>query len=344
MPVKRILTGIRPTGSLHLGHYKGALEMWVELQNTGEYECFFLIADVQALTTHIDKPQIIEEAVKEVALDFLAMGLDPTKPNVNFVLQSSVPELTELTTYFTMLIPFSEMERNPTIKAEKKQFGSATTAGFMVYPISQAADILLFTPNPAETGNYLLVPVGEDQVPHLEGTNRVARAFNRRYGKVFLECTAKIGKVGRLVGTDGSSKMSKSLKNIIQLKDTPETVEKVVKSMFTDPKKLRMGDPGHPRKCPVFIYHGIFGSDSKAQQMRSKDCRLGKLGCVDCKKALTAELNALLDPVRARREKAETAPIGDYLRDGAAKAREIGATTMEAVREAMHLTYQSIFR
>lgn len=341
---KRILTGIRPTGKLHLGHREGALNMWVEFQNTGEYECFFLVADKQALTTHIDRPQIIEEAVREVVLDFLAVGLNPTKPNVNFVLQSGVPELAELTDYFTMLVQFSEMEKNPTIKAEKKQLGSAITAGFMIYPISQAADILLFTLDPAEAGNYLLVPVGEDQVPHLEGTNRIARAFNRRYGKVFLECTAKVGKVGRLPGTDGSKKMSKSAGNVIQLSDTPEVVKKAVMKMFTDPKKIRMGDIGHPKKCPVFIYHEIFGNNLEDQKLRSKDCRLGKLGCADCKKSLVVTLNTLLDPIRDRREKAEQEPIGDYLISGTNRAREIAQNTMDAVRKAMHLDYPSIFK
>jgi len=184
MAIKRILTGIRPTGALHLGHYAGALKQWVEFQEEN-YECFFLIADVQALTTHIDKPRIIEQSVREVMLDFIGVGLDPTKKNVHFVLQSSVPELTELTTYFTMLVPFSEIKRNPTIKTEMAQLKSAITAGFMIYPISQAADILLFSPFPPKKGDELFVPVGEDQIPHLEATNRIAKTFNKKYGSFF---------------------------------------------------------------------------------------------------------------------------------------------------------------
>lgn len=341
MAVKRILTGVRPTGSLHLGHYVGALKMWVELQDMGLYECFFLVADVQALTTHADRPDVIEEAVREVALDFIAVGLDPTRENTYFVLQSGVPELTELTAYFSMLVSFSRITKNPTIKAELEQLDSSPTAGFMIYPISQAADILLFTPYPAELNDYLLVPVGEDQVPHIEEAADIARIFNNRYGKVFLKCEAKVGLVGRLVGTDGQAKMSKSLGNVIQLKDEPETVTKTVLGMFTDPTKQRLGDSGHPDECPVYIYHQAFG-DPKTLDKRVEQCKAGELGCVACKQDLARVLNALLGPIRDRRRKAETAPIGDYFRQGTAKAREIASITMKAVREAMHLTYPSI--
>lgn len=340
MAVKRILTGIRPTGALHLGHYVGALKQWVSLQD--EYECFFLIADVQALTTHVDQPAVIEDAVREVTLDWIGVGLDPTRPNVHFVLQSGVPELTELTAYFTMLVPFAEMERNPTIKAERAQLDSAPTAGFMIYPISQAADILLFTPSPPKRGDKLLVPVGEDQVPHLEGSNRVARCFNRRYGKVFLECTPKVGDVGRLPGTDGQAKMSKSLNNAIQLKDPPEVVAQLVRKMFTDKTKLRKDDPGHPYECPVFLYHNAFG-DGSVLPDRAAGCKSGRLGCVECKQDLVRVLNAFLDPIRARREEAEKIPLDNYLREGTAEARKVAAVTMEAVHRAMHLDYPSVF-
>ncbi len=340
MAVKRILTGIRPTGALHLGHYAGALKTWVELQET--YECFFLLADLQALTTHADKPDLIEESVREVVLDFLAVGLDPSRDNVHFVLQSHLPELTELTAYFSMLVPFSEMERNPTIKAEKEQLGAAPTVGFMIYPVSQAADILYFTPYPAEKGDELLVPVGEDQLPHLEGTNRVARSFNRRYGNVFLDCTPKVGEVARLVGTDGQAKMSKSLGNVIQIKDDPETVQKIISKMFTDPAKIHQGDPGHPDQCPVFLYHQTFG-DKDGLVERAKKCSEGTLGCVECKGNLASAINGLLEPMRARRKQAEKSPLGEYFSKGTEKAREIGKATMEATRKAMHLDYPRIF-
>ena len=341
MSVKRILTGIRPTGALHLGHYVGALKRWVSLQDEDKYDCFFLIADVQALTTHVDKPAVIEEAVREVALDWVGVGLDPTRPNVHFVLQSSVPELTELTVYFSMLVRLKEVLRNPTIKSELAQLGADPTVGFIDYLGSQAADILGFTP-PPQKGNKLLVPVGADQVPHLEFTNVVARRFNRRYGKVFLPCTAKVGDVGRLPGIDGKAKMSKSLNNAIQLKDSPEAVERLVKKMFTDKTKLRKDDPGHPEECPVYLYHQAFG-DSKALDERAAKCRSGELGCVNCKKDLVEALNAFLDPIRARRKEAEKMPLGDYLREGTAEARKVVAVTMEAVRKAMHLDYPSVF-
>jgi len=343
MTTKRILTGIRPTGALHLGHYVGALEQWLRLQD--DYECFFLIADVQALTTHADQPELIERAVREVILDWIAVGLDPTRDNVHFVLQSGVPELTELTAYFTMQVKLSEVLRNPTVKAEQAQLeeqGRSITVGFASYPVSQAADILLFAPIPPGEDDELLVPVGEDQVPHLEATNRVARQFNRRYGRVFLDCSAKVGKVGRLPGTDGSGKMSKSVGNVIMLKDSAETVRKQVMSMYTDPKKLRKGDAGHPDDCPVYMYHQAFGSGAGLEK-RAERCKAGDLGCVECKRDLVKVLNAFQEPIRVRRAEAEEEPLGDYLRSGTERAREVGGATMEAVREAMHLNYPSVF-
>jgi len=340
MAIKRILTGIRTTGPLHLGHYVGALRQWVPLQE--DYECFFLLADIQALTTHVNRPSVIEESVREVALDWIGVGLDPTRKNVHFVLQSGVPELTELTVYFSMLVRHKEILRNPTIKAELAQLGADPTVGFMTYPVSQAADILLFTPYPPRKGDELLVPVGEDQVPHLEGTNRVARSFNQRYGCVFLECTAKVGEVGRLPGTDGKGKMSKSLGNVIQLKDDPDSVCRQVMKMFTDPEKLRKGDAGHPERCPVYLYHQAFGNPSRLDD-RAARCRSGELGCVECKRELVRALNTFLDPIRARRKEAEQMPLGEFLREGTEKAREIGQVTMAAVRKAMHLNYPSIF-
>lgn len=340
MNIRRILTGIRPTGALHLGHYVGALKQWVSFQKEG-YECFFLIADVQALTTHADQPKLIEDSVREVLLDLMAVGLDPRRENVNFILQSAIPELTELTSYFTMLVPFTAMEHNPTIRAERKQLNSSPTAGFMIYPISQAADILLFTPYPPHGLDVLLVPVGEDQLPHLEETNKIARKFNEQYEQVFLECIPKLGDVGRLVGIDGKEKMSKSLDNVILLKDSAETVEKQVRKMFTDPKKERKGDAGHPDDCPVYLYHRSFGN-KETFTARKESCIKGSLGCVECKKDLAVDLNAFLAPVRARRAQAEEMPLGKIIRQGNRKAREIGAVTMQAVRKAMHLDYSSI--
>ncbi|MBW6442107.1 tryptophan--tRNA ligase, partial [Patescibacteria group bacterium] len=250
--LKRIMTGIRPTGPLHIGHYVGALKNWVKLQD--DYECFFMIADVQALTTHVDSPQIIENSVREVIMDFFAVGLDPKKPNVHFILQSAIPELAELTVYLSMVTPFTWMQSNPTIQTEMKQLGKNISTGFMYYPVSQAADILFASPDPNTSEDPILVPVGEDQIPHLRDTNSIVSAFNRTYSPTFVECEGLVGEVARLVGTDGQAKMSKSLNNSIFLKDDEATIEKMVKSMFTDPNRIHPNDQGNVDGNPVFIY------------------------------------------------------------------------------------------
>lgn len=360
MATRRILTGFRPTGPAHLGHWVGALKQWVPLQDEG-YDCHFLVADVQALTTHADNPGLIEWAVRELTLDWIAVGLDPTRPNVHFVLQSGVPELYELSELLAMIASVNEILRNPTIKSEVTQItgvqlspdeeigaeelraaGGKITVGFFRYPVSQVADIELFAPQPPKEGDELLVPVGADQVPHLEYTNVLARRFNRMYGRVFLPCTPKVGEVGRLVGTDGNAKMSKSLDNAIYLGDDAKVVEAKVRGMFTDKTKIRKDDPGHPDTCPVSIYHNAFG-DGEAAKRIHEECAGGRRGCVACKKELAAALNGFLDPIRARRKEAERMPIAKYLREGTERAREVGAVTMRAVREAMHLDYKTIF-
>lgn len=360
MATRRILTGFRPTGPAHLGHLVGALNQWVPLQNEG-YDCHFLVADVQALTTHADNPKLIEWAVRELALDWIAVGLDPTRPNVHFVLQSGVLELYELSELFAMIASVNEILRNPTIKSEVTQItgvqlspdeevgaeelraaGGKITVGFFRYPVSQVADIELFAPQPPKEGDELLVPVGADQVPHLEYTNVLARRFNRMYGEVFLPCIPKVGKVGRLVGTDGDAKMSKSLNNAIFLGDDAEVVETKVRKMRTDTTKIRKDDLGHPDTCPVFIYHKAFG-DAGTAEVINEECATGRRGCVACKKELAAGLNTFLDPIRARRKEAERMPIAKYLREGTARAREIGNVTVRAARKAMHLDYPTIF-
>lgn len=364
MTTKRILTGIRPTGPLHLGHYVGALKQWIELQD--EYECFFLIADMQALTTHVDQPQLIEEAVRDVMLDWISVGLDPKRANVYFVLQSAILELTELTAYLSMLMPFTRLGHNPTIRAEAKRLeddGKSVSAGFKIYPVSQAADILLFTPYPRGEGDELLVPVGEDQIPHLDDTNYLAEKFNKLYGDTLLACTPKVGNVGRLPGIDENpekkensgeedsaeegkktKKMSKSAGNALFLKDDPARVRKLVAKMFTDKDKIYKGDPGHPDKCPVYMYHYAFNDDLASLRIRDLHCKIGTLGCVECKRDLAELLNNFLNPFRARRAQAEVeAPLGEYLARGTEKAREIGQKTMTAVRTAMHLDYPTVF-
>ncbi|MFZ2663964.1 MAG: tryptophan--tRNA ligase, partial [Patescibacteria group bacterium] len=229
--IKRVLTGIRPTGPLHLGHYAGALKQWVPLQD--EYECFFMIADIQALTTHVDNPRLIEDSVREVALDFLAVGLDPTKPNVHFILQSAIPELTELTVYLSMVTPFTWMQSNPTIQSEMKQLGKEVSTGFMYYPVSQAADISFVSPDPKDSDEPILVPGGDDQVPHVRNQNSIISAFNRTYSPTFVGSKVLLGDVKRLVGTDGQAKMSKSLNNAIYLGDEEKVIEKKIQSMYT---------------------------------------------------------------------------------------------------------------
>jgi tryptophanyl-tRNA synthetase len=215
----------------------------------------------------------------------------------------------------------------------------------MVYPVSQAADILLFSPHPSldpsSEAGQLLVPVGQDQMPHLEATNKIARSFNEKYGKVFIECTPKVGSIGRLVGTDGKEKMSKSLKNAILLKDEPENVKKMIQGMFTDPKKQRLGDPGTPWECPVYIYHEAFNRQNLKE--RTSGCLSGSLRCVECKADLSEAINSFLEPIRDKRREAENLSLGDILQKGTDRARSIGQTTMKAVRKAMHLDYSQIF-
>lgn len=338
--IKRILTGIRPTGPLHLGHYVGALKQWINLQD--EYECFFMIADIQALTTHADKPKLIEESVKEVILDFLAVGLDPTKPNVHFILQSAIPELHELTTYFSMVTPFTWMQSNPTIQSEIKQLGKEISTGFMYYPVSQAADILFVSPDPKESDEPIFVPVGEDQVPHIRDTNSIVSAFNRVYSPTFVECKALLGDVKRLVGTDGQAKMSKSLNNAIYLKDESEVIEKKIKSMFTDPNRVHPNDPGTVEGNPVFIYHDIFNPNKEEVKDLKERYIKGTVGDVEVKDKLNIAIQAFLEPIRNKRKEFEKEDIKKILDEGTSYARSIAIKTLERTRKAMHLDYPSI--
>src|SRR5689334_6405775 len=245
---KRILTGDRPTGALHLGHYVGSLANRVRLQN--EYDTYVLIADVQALTDNFERPEMLEANIMEVAIDYLAVGLDPER--AKFVVQSMVPELAELTIYFMNLVTVATLERNPTVKDEIKQrnFKRGVPVGFWSYPISQAADITIFKAH--------LVPVGEDQLPMIEQAREIVRRFNSLYGKVLIEPKAMLGAVARLPGTDGGAKMSKSLNNCVYLSDSPDVLKKRVMSMFTDPTRIHPTDPGHVEGNPVFTYHESF--------------------------------------------------------------------------------------
>jgi tryptophanyl-tRNA synthetase len=328
---KRILTGDRPTGRLHLGHYVGSLQNRVRLQH--EYDTYILIADVQALTDNFEHPEMLRHNVFEVTLDYLAVGLDPER--VKIVVQSMVPELTELTIYFMNLVTVATLERNPTVKEEIKQrnFKRGVPVGFWSYPISQAADITIFKAH--------LVPVGEDQLPMIEQAREIVRRFNGLYGKVLIEPKAMVGQVARLPGTDGGAKMSKSLGNCIYLSDPAEVLRKRVMSMFTDPTRIHPTDPGHVEGNPVFTYHDSF-NPNKAEVEELKDrYRKGTVGDVEVKQRLFVALENFLAPIRARRAEYESKPdrVREIIMEGTKKARSTAQQTMEEVRTAMKLNY-----
>ncbi len=324
----RILTGDRPTGKLHLGHYVGSLENRVRLQD--EYDPFIIIADVQALTTNFEKPEALKRDVHQVAEDYLAVGLDPEKATI-FV-QSLVPEIAELTIFYSMFITVNVLRHNPTIKTEAKQYGyQDMTYGFLGYPVSQAADITFCKAN--------LVPVGADQVPHIEFARKIVRRFNELYKPVLVEPEALVGEVGRLVGTDGNAKMSKSLGNCIYLCDEPKEVEQKICAAITDPARMRRDDLGHPDVCTVYAYHKVF-NPGFVEELRPQ-CETAGIGCVDCKKRLTAEINALLEPMHERRAKYVAKPklVDEILIAGTERARAAARETMAQVREAMQIDY-----
>lgn len=325
---KRILTGDRPTGKLHLGHYVGSLQNRVELQD--KYDTFLIIADVQALTTNFDKPEKLSEDVRQVARDYLAAGIDPEKTTI-FV-QSLVPEIAELTVFYSMIVTVNQLRHNPTIKSEAEQYGyKEMSYGFLGYPVSQAADITFCQAN--------LVPVGEDQIPHIEQTRKIVRKFNNMYGEVFPEPEALISDFPRLMGLDGKNKMSKSLNNAIYLSDSKDEVQQKIMQAKTDPARIHKDDPGHPEVCTVYHYHQAFNSE-ESDEIAEK-CRAGTIGCVACKKRLAEKLNAFLDPMRERRKKYLENPelVDKILMEGTEKAREEAQKTMEKVREVMKIDY-----
>jgi tryptophanyl-tRNA synthetase len=329
---KRILTGDRPTGPLHLGHYVGSLANRVRLQD--EYETYVLIADVQALTDNFEHPEKLEANIFEVALDYLAVGLDPEK--VKIVVQSMVPELTELTIYFMNLVTVATLERNPTVKEEIKQrnFVKGVPVGFWSYPISQAADIAIFKAD--------LVPVGEDQLPMIEQTREIVRRFNRLYGKVLIEPRAMLGAVARLPGTDGGAKMSKSVGNCIYLGDPSEVVRKRVMSMFTDPKRIHPTDPGTVEGNPVFTYHDVFNPNKAEIEDLKERYRKGTVGDVEVKQKLFEALEAFLAPIRQRRQElaANQQRVYEIIVEGTRKGRALAQATMAEVRHAMKIAYK----
>ena len=329
--IKRILTGDRPTGPLHLGHYVGSLQNRVRLQN--EYDTYILVADIQALTDNFEHPEKLRANVLEVAMDYLAVGLDPAR--TKFVIQSMVPELTELTTYFMNLVTVATLERNPTVKEEikQRQFTRGVPVGFWAYPISQAADIAIFKAD--------LVPVGEDQLPMIEQTREIVRRFNSLYGKVLVEPRAMLGQIARLPGTDGGAKMSKSLNNCIYLSDSSEALRKRVMSMFTDPTRIHPTDPGHVEGNPVFTYHDVFNPDKAEVEDLKERYRKGTVGDVEVKQKLFVALDRFLTPIRERRAAYQAQPgkVREILMDGTRKGRALAQATMDEVRRAMKIAY-----
>ena len=344
---KIILTGDRPTGRLHLGHYVGSLKRRVQLQNSGEYDkIFIMIADAQALTDNFDNPDKIRDNIIEVALDYLSVGLDPAKTNM--FIQSVVTELTELTFYYANLVTVSRLERNPTVKTEIKMrnFETSIPVGFFTYPISQASDITAF--------KATTVPVGEDQLPMIEQTREIVRKFNATYNaEVLVEPDALIPEnatCSRLPGTDGKAKMSKSLGNCIYLSDSEEELNKKVMDMYTDPLHLKVSDPGHLEGNAVFTYLDAFATDDDFAEFLPDYKNLdemkahytsGGLGDMKCKRFLMAVLNKELAPIRARRKEYEKdiPAVYDILRKGTEVARAEAAQTLSEVKAAMRINY-----
>src|SRR5579864_8439505 len=329
---KRLLTGLRPTGKFHLGNFVGTFEKDLELQNSGEYECFFLIADLHSLTTGYENARLIGEDIREGVLDFLAVGIDPNRSTL--YLQSLIPEVSELFLLFTMLVSATRAQRIPTLKEQIRDLKlESASLGLLNYPVLQAADILMVRGE--------VVPVGKDQMSHIELTREVARRFNQLYAPVFPEPAYLEARFPVLPGTDGKPKMSKSVGNTIMLSDDAETVRKKVMSMYTDPTRLRATDPGHVKGNPVFVYHDAFNPNREEVLDLKSRYRKGSVGDVEVKKRLTVVINDLLEPIRERRACFEAHPrvAKDALEQGSLVARKVGAETMVKVREAMGLNY-----
>ncbi len=325
MVKKRILSGMRPTGKLHIGHYVGALENWIKLQE--DYENYHLIADYHVLTTKLDTREIFQDSI-DMLIDWLACGVDPVKSPM--FRQSQIKEHTELNLIFSMLITVNRLERNPTLKDQVRDLNIENVIyGYLGYPVLQAADILLYK------GQY--VPVGEDQVPHVEISREIARRFNTIYGEVFPEPEPLLTKFPRLSGLDGNAKMSKSLNNTILLSDDADTVKAKLKKAVTDPLKIRRGDPGNPDICLVFSYHKKFNPGEVDEIDRN--CRSGALGCVDCKMHCANNISKFLDPIIEKRKYYEDRidEVKEILHDGENKAKIVAKITMEEVHTKMML-------
>ena len=332
---KTIVTGDRPTGKMHIGHYFGSLQNRVEMQK--DYDTYILIADVQALTDNFQDPEKIRKNVKELVLDYLGVGIDPNIANI--YIQSMIPEIAELTVYFSNLVTVSRLYRNPTTKFEasqKKELfgdeGSSLTYGFLGYPVSQAADIL------ALGGD--IVPVGEDQIPHIEQTREIARKFNNTYGETFVEPEYVLSKNPRIKGLDGNDKMSKSLGNAIYLADSKEEISKKIMSAITDPNKIKKDDPANPDICMVYYYHKLVTPTEQTKKICS-ECKCGSRGCVACKKELIESMVNYLKPIQDRRKYYEERPeeVEKILKQGTLKAQQRAKQVMQKVRKNMQIDY-----
>lgn len=331
---KRSLTGDRPTGRLHIGHYFGSLQNRVKMQEDDSIERFVMIADVQALTDNFNNPQKVRDNVYQVLLDYLSVGIDPEKTTI--FLQSMVPELAELTVYYSNLVTIARLERNPTVKTEiaqkKDVFGESVTYGFLGYPVSQAADITAFEGE--------LVPVGEDQLPLIEQCREIVRKFNSIYGETLKEPQAVLSSNKRIKGLDGNEKMGKSLGNAIYLSDSEEEITKKVMGAVTDPGRIKKDDLGNPDICMVAYYHDLF-TNPEDVKIICQECREGKRGCVACKKQLAANIIEKLRPIREKRKYYEERPelLDEILINGTKKAQEIAKETMRKVKANMKLNY-----
>ena len=330
---KRILTGDRPTGNMHFGHYFGSLLSRVDLQD--KFDTYILIADVQALTDNFNNPEKVRKNVNEILLDQLSVGIDPNK--ATFFVQSMIPEIPELTIYYSNLVTMARLERNPTIKTEiaakKELFGESVTYGFIGYPVSQAADITAFKGE--------IVPVGDDQLPLIEQAREIVRKFNSIYGEgVLIEPVAVISKNSRIRGLDGGVKMGKSLGNALYLVDTPEIVKEKVMLAKTDPARIKKDDPGHPEVCAVYYYHNLFTDKEECKNICA-ECKAGKRGCVACKRQLIDSINKTLDPIREKRAYYEARPneVKEILFSGTDRARMTAKETLREVKKAMMLDY-----
>ena len=334
MEKKRIVTGDRPTGRLHIGHYFGSLKNRVKMQETGEYDPYILVADVQALTDNFNNPEKVRKNVREVVMDYLSVGIDPEKTTI--YIQSMIPEVAELTVFYSNLVTIARLERNPTVKTEiaqkKELFGESVTYGFLGYPVSQAADITAL--------EGALVPVGEDQLPLIEQCREIVRKFNSIYGEVLVEPEAVLSNEKRIKGLDGNEKMGKSLGNAIYLSDSEEDVNKKVMSAVTDPNRIKKDDLGNPDVCMVSYYHKLFSTEEECKTV-CEECKAGKRGCVACKKQLAKNVNATLEPMRQKRKYYEERPelVDEILIKGTEKARQTAKETMKKVKKAMKLDY-----